>query len=459
MKTENQHTEFKSSFNEAVIETLCAFVNAKGGKVYVGLDDNGNPVPNFSVGKETIANWINEIKNKTQPSIIADIEPEIIQGKEVVCISVNEFPVKPVSFKGRYYKRVNNSNHQLSAIEITNLSLQSLQLSWDSYIAQGKSLEDLDPLKVTLFIEKVNATGRFKLDGSWIENLQKLKLVGAEGITNAAWLLFAKETTGYNVHLGRFKTPSMIIDDKMLNGTLFDMVEETMRYIIGQIKVAFEITGMPTQRSEIFEYPLPALREIVLNAIIHRDYMSPIDIQIKIFDNYITFYNPGILYGNVTVAALNKDNYQAHARNKLIAEAFYLTGDIEKYGSGLIRIRKEIMEYPTMKIEFSEIQSGFLFKVHYTKQKISLVENGEGVNLGDKVGDKVGVNVGVNVGVKTLLVFIENNPGTNVLTMEKNFKVTHRTIERWIKILREENKIEFKGAPKTGGYYRIIVNR
>ena len=102
---------------------------------------------------------------------------------------------------------------------------------------------------------------------------QKLKLVGSDRITNAAWLLFAKEATGYNVHLGRLKTPSMIIDDKMLNGTLFDVVEETMRYLIGQIKVAFEITGMPTQRSEIFEYPLPALREIVLNAIIHRDYM------------------------------------------------------------------------------------------------------------------------------------------------------------------------------------------
>ena len=126
--------------------------------------------------------------------------------------------------------------------------------------------------------------GRFRLEGSWIEKLHKLKLVQGAVITNAAWLLFAKESTGYNVHLGRLKTPSMIIEDKMLNGTLFDMVEETMRYIIGQIKVAFEIKGMPTQRTEIFEYPLPALREIVLNAIIHRDYMSPIDIQIKIFD-------------------------------------------------------------------------------------------------------------------------------------------------------------------------------
>ena len=452
MKTENQHIEFKSSFNDAVIETLCAFVNAKGGKVYVGLDDKGNPVSNFFIGKETIANWINEIKNKTQPSIIADIESVIIQGKEVICIGVNEFPVKPVSYKGRYYKRVNNSNHQLSAIESTNLSLQSLQLSWDSYPAQEKSLEDLDPNKVNLFIEKVNATGRFKLDGSWIENLQKLKLVGSDRITNAAWLLFAKEATGYNVHLGRLKTPSMIIDDKMLNGTLFDVVEETMRYLIGQIKVAFEITGMPTQRSEIFEYPLPALREIVLNAIIHRDYMSPIDIQIKIFDNYITFYNPGILYGNVTIDELKKDNYQAHARNKLIAEAFYLTGDIEKYGSGFIRIRKEIKEYPTMKMELGEIQSGFLFTVRYTKQKISSVGNDE-IN----VGVNVGVSVGVSVGVKTLLLFIENNPGTNALTMVKHFNVTQRTIERRIKILREENKIEFKGVPKTGGYYRVTV--
>ncbi|HEY9221989.1 MAG TPA: HTH domain-containing protein [Lutibacter sp.] len=94
-------------------------------------------------------------------------------------------------------------------------------------------------------------------------------------------------------------------------------------------------------------------------------------------------------------------------------------------------------------MEFDEIQSGFLFTMSYTKQKTSLVEE-------DEEG-----NVGVNVGVKTLLVFIENNPGTNVLTMEKHFNVTQRTIERWIKILKEENKIEFKGVPKKGGYWAI----
>lgn len=80
MLLENQHTEFKSSFNDAVIETVSAFVNTKGGKVYIGVDDLGQPISNFSIGKESIQNWINEIKNKTQPGIIADIEP-IVTGK------------------------------------------------------------------------------------------------------------------------------------------------------------------------------------------------------------------------------------------------------------------------------------------------------------------------------------------------------------------------------------------
>jgi ATP-dependent DNA helicase RecG len=87
------------------------------------------------------------------------------------------------------------------------------------------------------------------------------------------------------------------------------------------MKVAFEITGVTTQRTEILEYPLPAIRELILNCLIHRDYLSPIDAQIKVFDNYITFYNPGKLYGDLIVEDLKTDKYQAEARNKLLAEA------------------------------------------------------------------------------------------------------------------------------------------
>lgn len=139
------------------------------------------------------------------------------------------------------------------------MNLQSLQLSWDSYITPDKTIADLDSNKVNKFIQKVNTSGRFNMVDHWKQNLEKLKLISGNKITHAAWLLFSKENTSYNVHLGRFKTPSMIIDDKMFNGTLFEVVESTMNYLLGQIKVAFEITGKTTQRNEIFEYPLPAL--------------------------------------------------------------------------------------------------------------------------------------------------------------------------------------------------------
>jgi ATP-dependent DNA helicase RecG len=189
--------------------------------------------------------------------------------------------------------------------------------------------------------------------------------------------------------------------------------------------------------------------------------MNPVDIQIKIFDNYITFYNPGTLYGNVTVAALNKDNYQAHARNKLIAEAFYLTGDIEKYGSGLIRIRKEIKEYPTMKIEFSEIQSGFLFKMCYTKQKISLVENDDEVNLGEGLGEGLGGDLGEDLGSKLsktqqrIIEILKQNSKANYVTIAAEIKKSEVTVYTNIKKLKNAGFLIRIGSDKEG-YWKII---
>ncbi|MDR2621522.1 MAG: putative DNA binding domain-containing protein, partial [Dysgonamonadaceae bacterium] len=210
MNKENQHIEFKSSFNDEVIETLSAFANTNGGKVLVGVKNDGTPIKNFVVGTESFQEWINQIKSKTQPSIIPDVNLIDYEGSEVVEFYVPEFPVKPVACRGRYFKRVKNSNHQLSPIEISNLSLQSLQVSWDSYQAADATWNDIDIDKVKKFIEKVNSTGRFYLSGVPEDDLNKLKLLNNGKITHAALLLFAKENIIYNVHLGRFKTPEMI---------------------------------------------------------------------------------------------------------------------------------------------------------------------------------------------------------------------------------------------------------
>jgi len=486
---EGLKVEYKTTFNTETVETLVAFVNAKGGKVYVGVKDNGEAV-GVQLGKESTQQWTNEIKSKTEPSIIPDVETIEMEGKQIVVLSVTEFPVKPVAVQGKYYKRVDKSNHLLSLSEISDLYMQTMQYSWDAYFSRNCSINDLDFNKVQKFIDKVNSVGRFSLDGTPIECLEKLKYISREKITNAAVLLFGKGESSYNVHLGRFKTESMIIDDKMLRLSLFDAVEETQKYLISQMKVAFEITGITTQRTEILEYPVPAIRELILNCLIHRDYLSPIDAQIKVFDNYVTFYNPGKLYGELTIEDLQTNNYQAATRNKLIAEAFYLTGDIEKYGSGFRRIRNEIKQYPTMKLECAEIPNGFLATVSYIKQKTSIKnktkdsengelnkengelksengelnkENGElnkeNGELNKENGELKSENGELKSELKILLQVIENNPG--IKAKDIPVKLNNRplkTVQKQIQKLVDAKFIKRMGSKKTGGY-QVIPNK
>lgn len=111
--SESEKVEFKTSFNEDVIETLVAFSNTKGGTVYIGITDTSE-VKGIQLGKETTAQWINEIKNKTAPQIFPDVDVLTVDDNTLVSLSVIEYPIKPVSTRGRYYKRVGNSNHLLS---------------------------------------------------------------------------------------------------------------------------------------------------------------------------------------------------------------------------------------------------------------------------------------------------------------------------------------------------------
>ncbi len=162
---ESETLEFKRSFDKETIETVCAIANAKGGQVVMGVNDSG-AIVGVQLSNESIQHYLNQIKTQTEPGLVVDIDAFQQQGKTVLVISVGEFPIKPVSFKGRFYKRKANSNHQLNLTEIANLHLQSLQLSWDTYSAQNTTWQDLDQQKVERFFQRVNQKGRFKLEGS-----------------------------------------------------------------------------------------------------------------------------------------------------------------------------------------------------------------------------------------------------------------------------------------------------
>lgn len=258
--------------------------------------------------------------------------------------------------------------------------------------------------------------------------LEKLKFVSKGDTTWAALLLFAEEPLRHHIHIGRFKTPSVIIDDRQITDSLFEAVEQAMKFIISHISVAFEFDGS-LQRKERFAYPLAALRETLLNAVVHRDYTNPSDIQIKIFDDKISFFSPGKLYGGLTIEDLYTDHYQSHPRNKLVAEAFYLTGNIEKYGSGFVRIREELNKYPELKFTIEEVGSGFL---------VTFSKSG-----------------GVSGGVNDVIEFLKAHPGAKTNEISSALGIAERTLQRMLKKLKDQQVIAFKGAPKTGGYFVI----
>jgi len=153
---ENETLEFKSSFNNETIKTLVAFANTSGGKVLVGINDQGIPVSNFIVSKETIPIWVNEIKNKTYPSLIPDVDIIEYKSAKIIVFSIDSFPIKPVAGKGKYFKCVNNSNHQLNLIEISNIHLKTFNSSWDYYLDTNHSIESISENKIENFLELRN---------------------------------------------------------------------------------------------------------------------------------------------------------------------------------------------------------------------------------------------------------------------------------------------------------------
>ena len=454
-QNENDTIEFKTSFNEDVIVSLVAFCNQRGGSVYVGITDTAE-VKGVELNTESVQNWINEIKNKTTPQIIADTEVLNFDGKTVVKFYIPEYPIKPVSVRGRFYKRVNNSNHLMSIDEIANEHLKTINSSWDYYLDPNHSLQAISITKVEKFIAAIEKHTQSNIRLTAIEFLSKMEMIRDEKLTFGGYLLFATDyCLASDVQIGRFKSQITIIDSLSLNTDLISEVDEMIAFIKKHLMIEYIITGEP-QRTERFDYPLDAIREIVINMVVHRDYRESSGSIIKIFDDRIEFYNPGKLFGGLTIADLLSGNYTSKSRNKLIARAFKEMGLIERYGSGIARIRNICAEYGVIEPTFKEIAQGFqvvLFKEKIEKSEIVYVNDTINDTINDTLNDPV--NDPVNDRQKAIIQLIYNDNYINKELIADKLKISVETIKRDIRKLKKLNIIIRIGSDKTG-YWKII---
>ena len=444
MKTKDIHNippyeletvEFKNSFNAEVIESLVAFANSKGGSVYIGIHNDGT-VTGVDISSETVINWVNEVKTKTSPALIPDAEIHEIEGKTVVELKLQEYPIKPVSFRGKYFKRIKNSNHLLSTTEVVNMHLQTFNTSWDYYISNEFSIEDISLEKVQHIIDTVNKELKLNITDDPLTFLLKHDLIRNGSVTNAAYLLFTKADSFFTtIELGRFQTNIIIKDTARSKSDILSQVEEVLTFVKKHINKEVIITER-IRNTQRWQYPLDAVREIILNMVIHRDYRSSSDSIVKIFDHKIEFYNPGRLPDSITIEDLLNNNYKSTPRNRLIADFCKSAGIIEKYGSGIQRIINYFNEANLPKPIFENISDGFQ------------------VVISDKVPDKVPDKLTINQ-QKILNEFSINN-SMSMSELSNKIDISKRKILDNINKLKNMGMLERIGSTK-GGYWKVTT--
>ncbi|MFA5023487.1 MAG: ATP-binding protein [Patescibacteria group bacterium] len=442
-KGEGLKVEFKTKFHDETIETLTAMANTKGGTVIIGLSDKKEAL-NLSLGQETINKWLNEIKHKTDYKLVPDVSSGIYQGKNLVFLSVSEQPNKPLSFRGRYYKRYGSSNHLLSTAEISAEFLRARNRSWDLMIAEDYSLADLDLKKVESCLKRLNKNRDLPIKDAPKVFLKKFSLIDGNKITNAARLLFAKKPgSETEIQIGLLETETVIKKSVVINNGLINDVEQVMDFIKAYIIKEYIFTESRPAREERWQYPIKALREFVVNAIIHRDYVGGTHSQFKIFRDKIELWNHGRLLEGLTIQDIYAGTEKSYARNPKIMEIFKDLGLVERYGSGVKRAVAEITAYGLPKPIIKIMAGGF--NVEILSAPSGVKNENEGINEG--------INEGVNEGINLVFDLINKRPGIKANFIASGLNKPLKSVERWLKVLKEKKQIEYRGSRKIGGYF------
>jgi len=358
IKLEQKNIDHKEKFGDRVLKDLSAFANTEGGSVIIGISKDGK-TKGINLTNKEFERITEKIIGKL--GIHPDMEIEEIEGKRILKISVQKSGI-PVSFDGKYFERVGNTTREMKPERLRQFFLKGT--NWDSLINEDAEFNEIDEEAVRIFIRMGKAKGRLTVfdENVDIKTLfEHLKLSNKGKLTNAAIILFGKDPQRYFLNavlrVIRLKNEITSIGDRLIDGNLFRQMVEGEEAIKNFLGVRYEIKKLV--REEIWDYPLPAIREALMNALIHRDYFRwNVQTQIKVFDDYIWFYNIGGLPEGITLDQL-KEPHSSVPRNPLIVHIFYLAGLIEEMGTGIGRIMEAMSKAGPPEPEFKEELGGF----------------------------------------------------------------------------------------------------
>ena len=334
--------------NDQIIKTIIGFCNQKGGKLIIGVDTNGSIVgmPNDDIQK-TMEYLNKSIFEASCPPIIPLIYSQRISDKILLIIEVSSGMNKPYYRKSEglergTYIRLGRSTLRATSDVIEELQWQSRGRSFDMMPVYHTAMKELN---MEMIYEFLNSRKSTKIKKITNEILLSYKLIAEEHSSYyssvGGILLFGKEPqkylseamiicTHFSGNSGRKAIAS--ID---CTGPLFEQFNMAYNFVISKMESSFSMEYGP-RRKEVLEVPQEAIREIILNAIVHRNYHINGPSKIAIYDNRIEVFSPGGFPGPIDVSNLKKG--LTYIRNNVICKVFREAGYIEKLGSGFITL-------------------------------------------------------------------------------------------------------------------------
>ena len=333
-----------------------------GRHFYFGINNSGN-ITGQVLNDQNLREISQKIRSKIKPQITPKIEICFLKNIPVIEITVKKASDDIYYYNGVAYDRSATETVIMPPDEIKRRILEANQVTWERQIFKKAEISDLNMATIDKFLNQAKQAKRLpeiREDKETI--LKKLELINDEGITNAAMVLFGKESARHFLNTllrcGRFKDEwkEFFFDMKDYGINIFENLEKGISFIQEHIKITARIEGI--LRVERWELPIAALREAIINAMIHMDYTINGYIYIAVYDDKIEISNPGCLMKGLTIKSLYKKHPSVH-RNKLIANIMYLSGQIDNWGRGTLNIMKEMKKEELQMPEFKEYDSYF----------------------------------------------------------------------------------------------------
>lgn len=439
---------------------LCAFLNKSGGDIILGATSK-TEIPGAEKNWEDLIN--NEVINKITPAAPVSITSIDYKGVNVLLLSAWPGAKKPYNFQGKIYVMDANEARPATSRELKSLNSvrKESEFHWERQAVLGATLDDLDHQEIKRTIKEYQKLqpnlNRISEEGF----LTRIGLLFGGNLTNAAIILFANNPNRYlpqcKVRATVYSTSKggkVILFDKVYDGNLFRNIHAIWDLFDTQLKRASTITGLKRKSNPL---PIVALREGLLNALIHRDYSKiSSTVNISVYPDKLTISNTGRLPDEIKVRDLKKD-HDSILRNPDIANVLFIRAYIEMIGTGTLRMIADCKENSYPQPEWKTKENRLELTLHNVGHRIISDGVSDGVNriVADGISD--GVIDGLSDGVKKELVeivkLLKEKEGVNTDDIVDRIGKSKPTVERYLKTARDLEMLVFKGVPKTGGYY------